>query len=80
MGTHGFDRFTGWLSIAFTFAVIVNIVATVQQAQAVWIGLLALFPLVLLMLTGLYMFALPYATRWRSVRGAGARTNAGRAF
>jgi hypothetical protein len=60
-----------WLSIAFTVAVIVNIVAMVQQAQAVWIGLLALFPLVLLMLTGLYMFALPYAAKWRSVQGAG---------
>ena len=62
-----------WLSIAFTVAVIVNIAAMVQQAQAVWIGLLALFPLVLLILTGLYMFALPYAAKWRSVRGAGNR-------
>jgi hypothetical protein len=63
-----------WLSIAFTVAVIVNIVAMVQQAQAVWIGLLALFPLVLLMLTGLYLFMLPYATRWRSARVAGGWT------
>ena len=57
-----------WLSIAFTVAVIINITAMVQQAQAVWIGLLALFPLILLMLTGLYMFALSYAAQWRSVR------------
>ena len=49
-----------WLSIAFTVAVIVNIIAMVQEKQAVWVGLLALFPLILLMLTGLYMFALPY--------------------
>ena len=34
--------------------------------QAVWVGLLALLPLVLLMLTGLYLFVLPYATKWRS--------------
>jgi hypothetical protein len=60
-----------WLSIAFTVAVIVNIVALVQEAQAVWVGLLALLPLVLLMLTGLYLFVLPYATKWRSARGAG---------
>jgi hypothetical protein len=55
-----------WLSIAFTVAVIVNIVAMQQQASAVWVGLLALLPLVLLLLTGLYLFALPYAVKWRS--------------
>jgi heme A synthase len=55
-----------WLSIAFTLAVIVNVIALVQEKQVVWVGLLALFPLVLLLLTGLYLFALPYATRWRS--------------
>jgi quinol-cytochrome oxidoreductase complex cytochrome b subunit len=58
-----------WLSIAFTVAVIINIVNIVAMGQkepAVWVGLLALLPLVLLMLTGLYMFVLPYATRWRS--------------
>jgi membrane protein CcdC involved in cytochrome C biogenesis len=49
-----------WLSIAFTIAVIANVVAMVLEKQAVWVGLLALFPLILLMLTGLYMFALPY--------------------
>jgi hypothetical protein len=55
-----------WLSIAFTVAVIVNIVALVQQKEpALWVGLLALLPLVLLLLSGLYLFALPYATRWR---------------
>ena len=55
------------LSIAFTVAVIVNIVALGQGKQpAVWVGLLALLPLGLLLLTGLYLFALPYATRWRS--------------
>ena len=55
-----------WLSIAFTLAVIVNVVAMVQGEHAVWVGLLALFPLVLLLLTGLYLFVLPYAAKWRS--------------
>ena len=32
-----------WLSIAFTLAVIVNIVALMQKQQSFWIGLLALF-------------------------------------
>jgi hypothetical protein len=58
-----------WLSIAFTVAVIVNVVAMMQEKQVVWVGLLALFPLILLLVTGLYMFALPYAVKWRSERG-----------
>ena len=61
-----------WLSIASTVAVIVNIVALGQEKQpAVWVGLLALLPLALLLLTGLYLFALPYATKGRSGRRAG---------
>jgi hypothetical protein len=60
-----------WLSIAFTLAVIVNIVALVQGVQAVWVGLLALLPLILLMLSGVYLFALPYAASWRGDRRAG---------
>jgi hypothetical protein len=59
-----------WLSIAFTAGVIVNIVALVREEQAVWVGLLALLPLVLLLLTGLYLFALPYVAKWRSAPGA----------
>src|SRR5687768_13272191 len=57
-----------WLSIAFTVAVIVNIVAMTQEQPALWVGLLALLPLVLLLLTGLYLFVLPHATEWRSGR------------
>ena len=56
-----------WLSIVFTLAVIVNVAAQMQKVESLWIGLLALFPLILLMLTGLYLFALPYAAR-RSTR------------
>jgi hypothetical protein len=55
-----------WLSIAFTVAVIVNVVALVQKEQAVWSGLLALLPLAVLLVTGLYLFVLPYAAKWRS--------------
>ena len=62
-----------WLSMAFTVAVIVNIVALMQKQQAVWIGLLALFPLALLLLTGLYLFVLPYTAQSRSSRGAAAK-------
>jgi hypothetical protein len=57
-----------WLSIAFTLAVIVNVIAMMQEKQAVWVGLLALFPLTLLLLSGLYLFALPHAAKWRGAR------------
>lgn len=57
-----------WLSIAFTLAVIANIVAMTMQLQAVWIGFLALVPLIPLLATGLYLFALPYVGRRSGVR------------
>jgi hypothetical protein len=60
-----------WLSIAFAVPVIVNIVALGQEKPAVWVGLLALLPLALLLPTGLYLFVLPYATKWRSGRRTG---------
>ncbi|MBR0928246.1 MULTISPECIES: hypothetical protein [Bradyrhizobium] len=52
-----------WLSMAFTLAVIANIVAMIMQLQAVWIGFLALVPLIPLLATGLYLFAQPYLSR-----------------
>jgi len=57
-----------WLSIAFTVAVIVNIVAVVQGKYSSRVGLLAVFPLALLLFTGLCLFVLPYATQWGSGR------------
>ena len=52
-----------WLSIAFTLAVIANIVALTMQVQATWIGLMAFVPLIPLLATGLYMFAQHYFGR-----------------
>ena len=60
-----------WLSIAFTLAVIVNIVAVAMRRYTFGTGLLALIPLALLLFTGLYLFALPYTMRWRLARRAG---------
>ncbi|GAB2186864.1 hypothetical protein [Roseibium sp. LAB1] len=54
-----------WLSIAFTLAVLVNLAAMSQTEPALWVGLLALVPLIFLLVSGLYLFALPYAERWR---------------
>jgi hypothetical protein len=61
-----------WLSIAFTVAVVVNIVALAQgEMPPPWVTYSPLLPLALLMLTGLYLFVLPYATKWRSGRRTG---------
>jgi hypothetical protein len=60
-----------WLSIAFTVGVIFNTVAVALKKYAGWMGLLAGLPLALLLFSGLYLFVLPYATKWRSVRRAG---------
>ena len=61
-----------WLSIAFTVTVIANFIALAQGGGTPppWVTYSPLFPLGLLLLSGLYLFVLPYATRWRS----GSRT------
>ena len=61
-----------WLSIIFTAVVIAIFIALgVGKEPADWVYLLPLLPLALLMLTGLYMFVLPYAAKWRSGRRTG---------
>lgn len=58
-----------WLSITFTVLVLVNIIlniASIPEQLALWAGIITLFPLVLLMITGLYLFVLPYTTPRRA--------------
>lgn len=52
-----------WLSLAFSVAVVINIAALVMRSQAMWVGFLALVPVIPLLLTGLYLFALPYLAK-----------------
>ncbi|AYV49230.1 hypothetical protein CFHF_12995 [Caulobacter flavus] len=55
-----------WLSIAFTLGVLTYIAVMSTKGQPpAWMGLLALIPLILLLVSGLYLFALPYARRMR---------------
>ena len=54
------------LSIAFTVTVIANFVAMAGERASAMGDLLTLLPLALLLFTGLYLFVLPYATKWRS--------------
>ena len=57
-----------WLSIVFTVTVIANFVVRAQGEPPAWVTYSPLLPLALLLFTGLYMFVLPYSTRWRGGR------------
>jgi hypothetical protein len=54
-----------WLSILFTLTVIANFVQLAQKKPVNWVTYSPLPPLALLVLSGLYMFALPYISRQR---------------
>ena len=57
-----------WLSIVFTLTVIANFAVMTQGPPPAWITYSPLLPLFLLMFSGLYLFALPYAAKWRKSR------------
>ncbi|WP_143194349.1 hypothetical protein [Micromonospora sp. CB01531] len=57
-----------WLAIVFTVTVIVTFVALAQEEPVVWVSYVPLLPLFLLLFTGLYLFVLPYAAKWRTAR------------
>jgi len=56
-----------WLSIIFTATVIANFVAMALGEPPAWVVYSPLPPLFLMLVTGLYMFTLPYLPK----RGAG---------
>ena len=59
-----------WVSIAFTVTVIANFIALARGQPPAWVTYSPLLPLAFLLFTGLYMFVLPYATKWRRGRPA----------
>ena len=58
-----------WVSIIFAI-IVAAIFATLGMGRepAEWVYFTPLLPLALLLVTGLYMFALPYAARWSRPR------------
>jgi hypothetical protein len=54
-----------WVSILFTLTVIANFVALSQGPPPAWVTYSPLLPLAILLFSGLYLFALPYAVKWR---------------
>jgi hypothetical protein len=67
-GHHWIRQGHRWLSIIFTLTVIANFVARAMVAgePPPWITYAPLPPLFLMLLSGWYMFALPYAAKGRS--------------
>ena len=59
-----------WVAVAFTLTVIANFVDLARGGgnPPTWITYSPLLPLGVLLLTGLYLFVLPYTARWRSAR------------
>lgn len=57
-----------WIAVAFVLGFVANLFAQQGEEPVVWVGLLALIPLLLLMVTGIYLFALPYVAKRRNVR------------
>jgi hypothetical protein len=60
-----------WVCIVFTLTVLANFVAIGMgkgQPPPPWITYSPLLPLFLLLATGLYLFVLPYAVKWRGAR------------
>lgn len=57
-----------FLAVVFTVTVVATFIALAQDDPAVWVSYVPLLPLGLLLLTGLYMYVLPYALRWRAGR------------
>jgi hypothetical protein len=57
-----------WLAITFTVTVVVTFVALAREDPIVWVSYVPLFPLALLLFSGLYLFALPYVAKRRTAR------------
>ncbi len=56
------------VAVIFMLAFVINTVAVVLGKYTPAVGYLAVLPLFVLLPTGLYMFILPYAAKWRSGR------------
>ncbi|WP_051023320.1 hypothetical protein [Nocardia pneumoniae] len=61
-------RLHRWSAIAFVSTVVATFVALAQAEPVVWVSYLPLFPLAVLLFSGLYMFVLPYVAERRSAR------------
>ena len=65
--SNGIRKVHRWLSLFFTLTVVANFVAIGlgEGEPPEWMMYAPLPPLFLLMFSGLFLFVLPYARRWR---------------
>ncbi len=63
---HRIRQIHRWLSVAFTVTVIANFIGRAQGEPPSWVSYSPLPPLFLLLLSGLYLFVLPYVCMRRS--------------
>jgi hypothetical protein len=56
-----------WLSIVFTATVVANFAVRAWSDPPLWLVYSPLPPLFLMLISGLYLFVLPYTARRRSV-------------
>lgn len=59
-----------WVAIVFTVTVIANFIVRASGEPPPWVTYSPLAPLAVLLLTGLYMFAMPYVHRAPERTGA----------
>lgn len=60
-----------WVSVVFTLTVLANFAAMTRGQPPAWVTYSPLLPLGLLLLSGLYLFVLPYLSSIRARRRTG---------
>jgi ABC-type polysaccharide/polyol phosphate export permease len=60
-------RIHRWTSAVFTATVVLTFIALAQKDPVVWVSYVPLLPLAVLMITGLYLFVLPWTRRRATV-------------
>lgn len=66
--SRGIRQIHRWVAIVFTITVLANFVALSRGEPPAWVTYSPLFPLALLLFSGLYLFVLPYTSKSRSGR------------
>jgi hypothetical protein len=57
-----------WLSVAFVAAVVAYMIVMSRGTPPVWMNIFPVGMLILMLITGLYLFALPYVLKARERR------------
>ena len=62
-------NFHRWMAVFFTVVVFgIFVTLGLGRDPAEWVYFMPLLPLALLMFSGLYLFVLPYVTKWQGAR------------